>query len=71
VAELFEHACLHQGCDAIVQLDNQPFCDEHKIKSVTDYVGYSARKEFNEKLLKEGKTTEGERKNIFDKENNA
>jgi hypothetical protein len=69
--DLFEHACLQEGCNNIVQLDNQPFCDEHKIESITDYVGYSARKEFNKKLLEDFEDeveTKQEHKNIFDKD---
>ena len=72
--DLFEHACLYEGCNNIVTFDNQPFCDKHAITSVTNYEGYSARKEFNKKLMEDFEKdieNKGERRNIFDKDNHT
>lgn len=70
--EIFEHPCLYEGCIAVVQFDNQPFCEYHSVPSVTEYVGYSARREYNKKLLGDFKkdVIERKRRNIFDKDDN-
>lgn len=48
--ELFEHKCITEDCNRIVQYDDEPWCVEHSPDSGSHLPGYSARRAMNERL---------------------
>jgi len=44
---IFPHKCEEEGCDRIVEFDDEPWCFTHSPDSGSSVAGYSARKEAN------------------------